>query len=289
VDLAAPLPAASLDEEGEMKSILLYLADDARKQVRLELALKLATQHEATITGVAVIPTLMFTSYAMVQVSGDIIEQLRQEAQKQADDLIAWCNAACAKQGVIAHCRAEEGDPVRVLAAASRTADVVIIPQPDPSAAGNIDDERLAAELPLTAACPAIVVPYAGKFGIVGRRVLVAWNDTRESARAVHDALPLLKRAEAVTVLSVNAPKDQQIPGGEIAAYLAHHGVKAEASRTVAADIDIANALVSSITDYAADLLVMGAWGHSRLREFALGGATRGVLKQMTVPVFMSH
>jgi nucleotide-binding universal stress UspA family protein len=123
--------------------------------------------------------------------------------------------------------------------------------------------------------------------------VVIAWNSAREAARAVHDAMPLLIAAEAVTVLTIDPREGPQghgeLPGADISLHLARHGVKAQVERTVSADLPVGEVLLSRLADLGADLLVMGAYGHSRMRELLLGGATRSLLQSMTVPVLMSH
>jgi nucleotide-binding universal stress UspA family protein len=138
-----------------------------------------------------------------------------------------------------------------------------------------------------------LVLPYIGPAASFGERAFVAWDASREAARAVNDALPLLRRAKQVGVLTVN-PRPWPFghgeePGGDIGLHLARHGVKVEVQRIEAPDIDPGNAILSHLADRSADLLVMGAYGHSRLREFVLGGVTRTILGEMTVPVLMSH
>jgi nucleotide-binding universal stress UspA family protein len=138
-----------------------------------------------------------------------------------------------------------------------------------------------------------LVVPYAGRFGECGRRVLVAWNASRAATRAVNDAMPLLARAETVTVLCIDPAADGrahgETPGMDIAVHLARHAVKARVETTVSGGIGVGNALLSRVSDIGADLLVMGAYGHARVRELLLGGATRTILESMTLPVLMSH
>jgi len=116
----------------------------------------------------------------------------------------------------------------------------------------------------------------------VGQRVVVGWNSTREAARAVNDAMPLLVAAEVVTVLTIDAREAPlghgQLPGADISLHLARHGVKAQVEQTVSADLSVGDVLLSRAADLGADLLVMGAYGHSRLRELLLGGATRTLL-----------
>jgi nucleotide-binding universal stress UspA family protein len=137
------------------------------------------------------------------------------------------------------------------------------------------------------------VVPYIGAATPPGKRVIVAWNGGREAARAVNDALPLLVAADQVDVVCVNPGRgeedDADLPGADLCLHLARHGVKAEAQELVASDIEAGDLLLSRAADSGADLIVMGAYGHARWREVVLGGVTRQLLNQMTVPVFMSH
>jgi nucleotide-binding universal stress UspA family protein len=140
---------------------------------------------------------------------------------------------------------------------------------------------------------PVLVVPYIGTGERIGRTVTVAWDAGREAARAVADAMPLLERAEKVHVLVVDprpsADGHGEEPGADLALHLARHGVKAEVNRTEANDIGTGDVILSWLSDADSDLLVMGAYAHSRLRELVLGGVTRRILDGMTVPVLMSH
>src|SRR3954454_13493204 len=145
----------------------------------------------------------------------------------------------------------------------------------------------------LSSGRPVLAVPYAGQFERVGERVLVAWNASRESTRAVNDALPLLRGAKVVTILAVNPRQGIEghgdVPAADIALHLARHGVKAEAAHTVAKDISEGDALLSYAADIGADLIVAGAYGHSRARELVFGGVTRTLIAEMTAPVLLSH
>ena len=138
---------------------------------------------------------------------------------------------------------------------------------------------------------PVVVVPYIQKTGLKLDRVMVCWDASRTAARAIADAMPLLARAKAIDVVIVASerPKSDEIPGADIGQHLARHGLKVEVKRIVATDTDVANTILSHAADTSADFIVMGGYGHSRLREFILGGATRGILSSMTVPVLMSH
>jgi nucleotide-binding universal stress UspA family protein len=136
-------------------------------------------------------------------------------------------------------------------------------------------------------------VPHAGHTGSIGRRVLIGWNGSPEAARAVHDALPLMVGAEAVTVVTIDPEggpgANEEGPGADIARHLARHGLPVMVRRVTGPAAAAGDLLLNEAADLGADLIVMGAFGHSRLREFVLGGATRTLLAQMTAPVLMAH
>ena len=139
---------------------------------------------------------------------------------------------------------------------------------------------------------PVIVIPYIQKEGMSLDRILCCWDGSRAAARAINDALPLLQKARAVELLIVTNEKTgngREIRGVEIGRHLARHGIKIEIEILPAADVDVANVILSRAADCSASMIVMGGYGHSRFREFILGGATRGILSTMTVPVFISH
>jgi nucleotide-binding universal stress UspA family protein len=138
-----------------------------------------------------------------------------------------------------------------------------------------------------------LVIPHSRRCTEFGKRVTLAWNGRREATRAAFDALPLLQAAESVRILWVNPQERAGEPEGlsttDIVTALTRHGVKCEAVRSFAGDVAVGGSLLSGLADDGSDLLVMGAYGHSRLREFVFGGATQHVLKHMTAPVLMSH
>ena len=148
-------------------------------------------------------------------------------------------------------------------------------------------------EIVIATGRPVLVVPYAGTFDTVGRRVLVAWDGTREAARAANDALPLLENAEAVTVMFVGARETtlaEHHPSIErMVQHLQRHGIPAQAEETLQGDLRISDVLLSRAADLAVDLLVAGAYHHSQLREALVGGVSRELLDHITVPVLMSH
>jgi nucleotide-binding universal stress UspA family protein len=170
-------------------------------------------------------------------------------------------------------------------------ADLVVIARPE-SASETAGPPGLAESLVLSSGRPIIMFPPRGTVSAV-RRILVAWNATRESIRAVADALPLLAKAEAVEVLVVDHQRQPaghgQEPGADIARHLARHGAKVEVRRLSSSGKDVGQLLLSQATAFGADLLVMGAYGHSHLREWMFGGVTRTVLYEAGLPVLMSR
>jgi nucleotide-binding universal stress UspA family protein len=136
-----------------------------------------------------------------------------------------------------------------------------------------------------------IFVPYIQKEGLKLDRVMVCWDGSRAATRAIADSLPFLQKAKQVEIVMVanKAGKDDEIPGVDLGQHLARHGLKVDVKRITSPDIDIPSTILSYAADSSADMIVMGGYGHSRLREFILGGVTRGILETMTVPALMSH
>jgi nucleotide-binding universal stress UspA family protein len=162
---------------------------------------------------------------------------------------------------------------------------------------GQAEPDKLAGEdLIIEAALfqsgrPVMVVPYIQRAGLKLDRIMVCWDGGRTAARAIGDAVPFLARAKAIDIIIVATEQGRkdELPGADMGQHLARHGVKVEVKRLVAGDTDVPNLLLSHAADSAADLMVMGGYGHSRLREFILGGTTRAILQSMTLPVLMSH
>jgi nucleotide-binding universal stress UspA family protein len=168
-----------------------------------------------------------------------------------------------------------------------------VVGQEDPDGGGTPNAGALLEQALFSSGRPVLVVPFAGRFESLGRRVLIGWNASREAARAVNDALPLIAQAEIATVLAANPRRGLgghgEEPGADIARHLARHGLKVEVQHVVAPEIAAGDILLNAAAESVADLLVVGAYGHSRLREMVLGGVTRTLLRQMTLPVLLSH
>jgi len=271
-----------------IKNILVQLVPYIQEDALIELAAGLAKTHGAQLSGLCVLPLTQIPGFARAYVTDEMLAQQRQQSEDAVAEVKSAFLAAAEAQGAPADWVQVDGDPRAIAIRHSRCADLIMVSQSQPGRpTGNGYD--LAEELLLTTGRPVLAVPYVGKYPTAGSLVMVAWKGSREATRAVHDALPILERAKRVIVFSVNPNDTEQISSAEITAHLVLHGVKAEAHHTVAPDLEVGDALLSSISDYGADMLVMGAYGHSRLREFALGGATRHLLQHMTAPVLMSH
>jgi nucleotide-binding universal stress UspA family protein len=270
------------------KTILLHLDASAGCRTRVEQACALANSFDAHLVGLAVMLPLLIPGTAPTEVMIDLLSE-QWETERSALAALSETFPEQARQLGAAHVEARfvVGSPEQTVALHCRYADLAIIGQMLSKEGG------IAQSLVLNAGRPVLIFPRDWEPRRVGERVLVAWNASREATRALTDALPLLSRADQVDVVTVNAePRPQghgEVPGADVALYLARHGVRANVTPTVGKDIDVGEWLLSRAADLGSDLIVMGAYGHSRLRELVLGGATRTVLDSMTVPVLMSH
>jgi nucleotide-binding universal stress UspA family protein len=266
------------------KTILIHVDERPRRRAALELGVQLAGRFDAHLVALFALERALIPSFAVAE-AGPVLQEIesrwRAEAARAAESEFRRLER---RTDVHAEWRLSMDNALPALRTSALYADLVIAGQPDlntPLA------KSFAGELVLGVGRPVLFVPYAGTFADVGKRVLVAWNESREAARAVSDALPLLSRAESVEV--VNFDHDADISAANLAHYLARHGIKASAARQSAPGVEIGSQILSRAADGGADLIVMGGYGHSRLRELVLGGATRTLLESMTVPVLMAH
>jgi nucleotide-binding universal stress UspA family protein len=276
------------------KDLLVVLDTSPAGRRRIELAAGLAERSGAHLIGLHVrpVPRLSATfGYYDPRLFDPLYREIGERLQHDSDELRRQFEHAAELRGVSAEWRNPEERGESNPAIHMRYVDLAILGQHDPDRPAE-DFIRFSPETAaLASGRPVLVIPYAGSFPTFGQRVLVGWNASREATRAVNDAMPLLETAQKVTVLVVDPKTGShgEDPGSDISLHLARHGVKAEVERTQAADIAVADVLLSRASDLGADLLVMGLFGHSRARELLLGGASRGILETMTIPVLMSH
>jgi nucleotide-binding universal stress UspA family protein len=274
--------------------ILVHLDQSSRAQARLDIAASLARQHGAHLTALQVIDVAI-PVMAMADGGGggaviaELMEQMRQAALAAGVKLKAAFEAALAREGIMGEWRQVEGTTPENLALHGRYADLLVLGQDDPES----DSAGLLETVLFDSGRPVLAIPFAGNFKSIGKRVLIGWNASREATRALHDALPLIAKADTATVFLANPKRGLgahgEEPGADIARHLARHGLKVEVAKAVADDVADSALLLNHASDMGADLLVMGAYGHSRLREFILGGVTRSLLREMTIPVLLSH
>ena len=275
------------------QTILVQLDGTPRDKVRLDIAAQIGAPDRSHLVGLFVIhpfyPSLGTFGDPAAGVVADLQRQYREDAAKTAETVQAAAVKVASDADLPFEWRAVEGFAEDVVPVHARYADLNILGQPDPDSSEPGVNRSLAVLTVMNAGRPVLTVPYAGQFATLGENVLVAWNGSREAARSVHDAMPLLKVAKTVSVLSVNPQADNHIAGFDISAQLARHGVNTEAVRTVSDDVSVGDLLLSEAADLGSDLIVMGGYGRSRLREFILGGVSQTLMSTMTVPVFMSH
>ena len=275
------------------RSLLVHLDSAPQAAARVDHAIALAQAMDCHLVGLA--PTGLLTLPMAPEAAatlGDFSALAWELLQEQAQQAATRFREACATAG-LRSCEAltDTADSAGSLVRHAHCSDLVLLSQPDPGQPGQGAQRAMVEQVLLHSARPSLLLPYTGSPKPLGRHALVAWDDSREATRAISDALPLLRRAERVQVLSWRESEADEPMAPRLAAlrqWLAWQGVAAEV-REEYSDIGIAEALLSRAADQDCDLIVMGAYGHTRLAERVLGGATRGLLQAMTVPVLMSH
>ncbi|MBU8545939.1 MULTISPECIES: universal stress protein [Roseomonadaceae] len=279
-----------------LRDLLVHLDGSARAAARLDFAAALAARHDAHLIGLhAVEASLPFAipGDAAAATFGQIAERFRAEAAAKAARSRAAFEDKIRRDGLRGEWREADTLPADAVALHARYADLAVLGQPEPDSAEATEDGAILDAALFQSGRPVVVLPFAGRFTTAPDHIMIAWNAGREATRAVHDALPLLQAAAKVTVMAVN-PRlgiggHGDVPAADIALHLARHDVRATARHLVAEDLREADVLLNEAADTGVGLIVMGAYGHSRLRQMILGGVTRGIIGRMTVPVLLSH
>ena len=277
-----------------IKDVLVNLTIGAKHDAAADYGVAVAAELDAHACAVAfawepVIPATMLGG----MVSVDIIEAQRTENEKAAKAAAAAFDKAATRAGVSVETHvltSTAAGAADTFGRMGRRFDLSVAAQPDPDDTAPVEDMIIEAAL-FQSGRPVIVVPYIHKGGLKLDRVMVCWDGGRTAARAIGDAIPLLERAKSVDVVTVTGEEGKwdRVPGVDMGHHLARHGLKVDVKRIAASEGSVGDTLLSYAADIGADMIVMGGYGHSRLREFILGGVTRGMLKSMTVPCFMSH
>ncbi|WP_301812016.1 universal stress protein [Variovorax ginsengisoli] len=269
------------------KTILLHLDSSPRSAERVKLARQLAEAFEAEVTAQpCTLSALLRYPYAL-EAAAEAVAIMQSLDRDSRDKAHATFTSAAAGSPRL-HWTEPMADAPWAFARRALYADLLILGQPDPDDpnAGELPSDFVSSVL-VESGRPALLVPYAGPVGTIGRRVLIGWKETAEAARAVSAALPWLARAQAVQAISYGEDADASL--GSLRAYLKAQGVETEVHSGGPDEGEAGERLLSAAADMSADLLVMGCYGHSRAREWVLGGATRSLLRSMTLPVLMSH
>lgn len=272
-----------------IRTILLQAVDEPENEARMAFALELAARLGAELTVAYVRPLpIVPIGYGegAAYLGPEVIEAQREAGQRATERLKASFARLCAPNETAASWQDEEGDPGERLATWARTADLTLTVQ---SEASGIDAlaTQVVEQVVMGAGGPVVMLPRGTPPRSLGRRVVAAWNGSREAARALRDAMPFLEAADAVTLVAFGEAAGETV--GAAVSRLLRHGVEAMPVRLPEPEGEIGTALLAEAESRGADLLVMGAYGHSRLRELVLGGATREVLATADLPVLMSY
>jgi len=275
-----------------IKDLVVNLPVGSASDVAKDFAVSMAAAFDAHLTGIAFVYEPIIPAIDMYGIPPDVLESQRIENEKTAKAALASFEEAARRAAISAESQrldASVGRAPDLFAHIARRFDLSIVGQPEPGKPGPGDS--IVETALFGSGRPVLVVPYIQRAPLTLDRVMLCWDGSRSAARAAGDAMPLLARAKATEIVIVagEPAKSDEIPGADIAHHLARHGAKVELKRIVATESDIASTILSHAADVSADFLVMGGYGHSRLREFILGGVTRGILAAMTVPTLLSH
>jgi nucleotide-binding universal stress UspA family protein len=276
-----------------IKDILVNLPVLGSRDPVTSFAASVAARFGAHLTGVAFLyEPLMPVMVDMYGVPPDIIQVQRIENEKASKTAVARFDEAARLAGISGEAHALDaavGAAPSTLARMARRFDLSVVAQPEPN---QPTVARMFVEAALfETGRPLLIVPYIQTTPLKLDRIMLCWDGSRSAARAAGDAMPFFLQGKTIEIVMVSGEptKSDELPGADIGHHLARHGIKAEVKRIASPEIDVANTILSYAADQSVDLLVMGGYGHSRLREFILGGVTRGILNSMTFPTLMSH
>jgi nucleotide-binding universal stress UspA family protein len=277
------------------RTIIVCLNEIGRVPMLLNLATDIAAQQKAHVIGLYVLPAVRIYPAVGPGMFAQVVEEHREFFKSRSQGVRQQFDDHMRGQTLQAEWRFVESASPMIADAViehGRQCDLVIVSQFHPDSEAGIEGD-FAERVVMEAGRPVLIVPAFGEFTKCARKALIGWNGRREAARAAFDAVPILKGCDDVQVTWLDPQESLDmpgsLPGAELATALARHGCRVTAEGLPTSGIGAGEALLSHASDLGADLLVMGAYGHSRTREYIFGGATRTVLESMTVPVLMSH
>ncbi|MTI15838.1 universal stress protein [Rhodobacteraceae bacterium RKSG542] len=271
---------------------ILTITDYQGKQPAAQVAVEIARLTEAHATGVGLAFEPLLPGFVAAPMPADYLQMAREQALNSAKDSLEAYQKLIDLAGVNGETRVEEiltGGSLEGILSQCRLTDLVAITQDNPEQSEPMRSVIIEALL-FDTGVPLLVVPHIFDGQFKPKKAVIAWNGSASAARAVHAALPVLKMVDEVSVLIINEYEiDDREPGAAVATYLARHDLEVSVDIINHPQVSISNTILNYISDNGADLLVMGGYGHSRMREMLLGGATREILANMTVPVLMTH
>jgi len=277
------------------KTIVVSLNDTENLDHLLPTCAALAARHEAHVIGVYIIPSVeVYATFGGIAMA-EVIDAQRKNFLSMARKVKEKFDRSMKLNSLSAEWRQLDalGSSIsNEFIRQSRIADLAVVAQVNPDIYNGVE-AGFAESIVMDSGRPVLIVPRGKTFDAIGDKVVIGWNGSKEAARACFAALPLVSANSDVTLVWVDPQKQPSeagnLPGSELATSLARHGVKVNTEPMPTASSDAGIALLTRVGDFGADLLVMGAYGHSRMREFVFGGATEHILNKMTVPVLMSH
>jgi nucleotide-binding universal stress UspA family protein len=275
-----------------IKDIVVNLTIGVERDAAANYAVSLASIFKAHLVGIAFAYDPEARANLIAGIPAELIDAQRAATKHLANEAVGRFEALAKQAGVMTESQTIDVAPSHVgdrFGRLARSFDLSVIRQAEPNKAEQ--------EVPIIEGAlfesgrPVIVVPYIQKQGAIFNRVIVGWDGSRTAARAIGDAMPVLVRAKMIEVFTVvtGTTKNTELSGINIGQHLSRHGLNVEVKRIPAESINVTEAILSHAADISADFMVMGGYGHSRLREYVLGGATRGILASMTLPTLMSN
>ena len=276
------------------RSILVHLDDTPRAPLRLDVAVRLAVAHDAQLVGVYLVPGTDFTPFTAAMIPSDIVQRRLEAAESAQEAAEAMFRDAAAHAGMEEpDWRAPAGDSRQAAVVHARYADLAVLGQPPRNEPDYAFANELSNAVVMGSGRPVLFVPASGVGNALGARIMIGWKDTRESARAVADSVPFLRKADQVSAVTVSAKSEEglfdRVAEKQLEAFLARHGVSTTVKHVAAANGHEGEALLAEAADANADLLVIGGYSRPRIAELMWGGVTRTILHSMSVPVLMSH
>ena len=278
------------------KTLLVCISSEAEAKRLIPVSIMLAQQFDAHLIGLYSVQNMEIYASVAMQLSGSALVQIRENQNDQADRVKAVFDEHTRAQNFVAEWRKSETSVAMTgerLAEHARCADLVIMAQPDPEH-DYLGPSAVVRRVVEDSGRPVLVIPHSGEIKTIGKRTMIGWSGTGESSRAAHDAIPFMQQSEETSIFWVTGSDESadsvlESSGHELARCLDRHGIKTSVSHRPKTQIPIGDELLNEAAETDADLIVTGAYGHSRLYDFVIGATTSHLMSYMTSPVLFSR